>query len=199
MHVYRWYFLFVLVLLGSSVRSQDIAQQIRRLTNAQKVQVLSYFRSIGSNLDRELLIGYQQLDQEGQSKALRYIKSLQPGVAGRPDRTTVSWSVDTLNFGVIEEGIIYIDSVKVTNTGSTPYSIVGYQTSCDCAVLQAPTYSLLPGEAAVVRVEFNSLGKAGRVQAGIVLQDNSIPNSRTILYIKGTVSPKQGVKKRPWD
>ncbi len=195
----RWWLLLFIVFMGPAVHTQDVAQQIRRLTNAQKLQVLAYFRSIGSNLDRELLIGYQQLDQEAQSKALRYIKSLQPGIAGRSERTTVSWSADTLNFGVIEEGIVYIDSVSVLNTGSTPYTITGHQASCDCAVLQSPGYSLLPGESAMVRVEFNSIGKSGRVQAGIVMQDNSIPNARTILFIKGTVRPRQGIKKRPWD
>ncbi len=110
------------------------------------------------------------------------------------ERTTVSWSRDTLDFGVIEEGTILLDSFTVTNTGVIPYQIRSVRTSCDCTVLRYPKSPLQPGKTATIRVEFDSQGKAGLAQPGIILYDNSAPNLRSILYFNGRIVPRKKPK-----
>ncbi|MCA0236450.1 MAG: DUF1573 domain-containing protein [Bacteroidetes bacterium] len=105
--------------------------------------------------------------------------------------TTVSWKPDTLQFGIIEEGTILLDSFVLTNTGVLPYEIRGAKASCDCTVLRYPKKPIPPGQSASIRIEFDSQGKAGLTQPGIIIYDNSSPNLRSILYLNGRVMPRR--------
>ena len=105
--------------------------------------------------------------------------------------TTVSWKPDTLQFGIIEEGTILLDSFVLTNTGLLPYEIRGAKASCDCTVLRYPKTPIKPGQSASIRIEFDSQGKAGLTQPGIIIYDNSSPNLRRILYLNGRVMPRR--------
>ena len=107
------------------------------------------------------------------------------------ERTTVQWLPDTLFFGEVYEGAILLDSFMVTNTGAYPYVIRQIKASCDCTVLRLPERPVMPGETAAIRVEFDSAGKAGPTRPGIVIYDNSKPNSRNILYLDGYVKPRK--------
>lgn len=109
-------------------------------------------------------------------------------------RTTVDWEPDTLFFGDVYAGAILLDSFKVTNTGEHPYIIRDVKASCDCTVLKFPRQPVMPGDTAIVRVEFDSAGKAGLARPGIVVYDNSIPNSRSILYLEGYVISRKKPK-----
>jgi hypothetical protein len=108
--------------------------------------------------------------------------------------TTVRFSKDTVIFGNIEEGVIIIDTFQFQNTGNAPYIIKEVKTSCDCTVLKKPEFPVMPGETSTLRVEFDSNGKAGASTPGIILYDNSVPNGRNILYLKGSVSPRKKAK-----
>lgn len=108
--------------------------------------------------------------------------------------TTVSWNRDTLQFGIIEEGTILLDSFVVTNTGTLPYQITNARASCDCTVLRYPKTPVKPGQSASIRIEFDSQGKAGLTQPGIIIYDNSTPNLRSILYLNGRVVPRKKPK-----
>ncbi len=108
--------------------------------------------------------------------------------------TTVHWNRDTLEFGIIEEGAILLDSFVVTNTGAVPYEIRNVRSSCDCTVLRYPKTPVQPGKSASIRIEFDSHGKAGWTQPGIVVYDNSTPNLRSILYLNGRVVPRKKPK-----
>lgn len=111
--------------------------------------------------------------------------------AARGNLTTVSWNRDTLQFGIIEEGMILLDSFLVTNTGTLPYQITNARASCDCTVLRYPKTPVKPGQTASIRIEFDSQGKAGLTQPGIIIYDNSTPNLRSILYLNGRVVPRK--------
>ncbi len=139
-----------------------------------------------------LLAGSSLMAQADDSVAGRENKSqMQKFSPVSSERTTVIWKPDTLFFGDIYEGAILLDSFKVTNTGESPYIIRNVKASCDCTVLRFPANSIMPGETATIRVEFDSAGKAGHTQPGIVVYDNSRPNSRKILYLDGTVMPRK--------
>lgn len=113
---------------------------------------------------------------------------------GLQEKTTVQWEPDTLFFGELNEGIILLDSFKVTNTGDQPYTIRSVKASCDCTVLRFPKEPLWPGQTATIRVEFDTAGKAGDALPGIVVYDNSRPNARNIIYLSGYIIPRKKPK-----
>lgn len=106
------------------------------------------------------------------------------------EKTTVRWEPDTLFFENINEGDILLDSFKVTNTGEYPYFIRSVKTTCDCTLFRVPKNPLMPGETVTIRVEFDSAGKSGVAQPGIILYDNSQPNARSIIYLSGYIIPR---------
>lgn len=171
----------------------DIRPQVRKLTTEQKLKVLEYLRTLGTNLDKEVQQAYEQVSTENRAKAQQYISMMQQ----RTDKvlpTTVRWNRDTVHFGKVEEGRILLDSFKVTNTGREPYIIREVKTSCDCTVLRYPNFPVMPGETATLRIEFDSRGKIGRTIPGIIVYDNSSPNARNLLYLKGEVVPRKKPK-----
>lgn len=174
---------------------QDIRASVRGMSREQKMNVLAYIRFLGANLEKEIQHTYEQLDQDKKANVLEYIalQKQDPGIV--LPRTSVQWDRDTLRFTAIEEGAVIIDSFTLTNTGFKPYIIREVKTSCDCTVLRYPEFPVLPGETATLRVEFDSRGKAGQALPGIIVYDNSSPNSRNILYLKGEVLPRKLIKK----
>ncbi len=171
----------------------DIRPQLRKLTTEQKLKVLEYLRTLGSNLDKEVQQTYEQVSSDNRAKAQQYINMIQQRSDKLPS-TTVRWNRDTVHFGKVEEGRIVLDSFKVTNTGREPYIIREVKTSCDCTVLRYPNFPVMPGETATLRIEFDSRGKIGRAIPGIIVYDNSSPNARNLLYLKGEVSPRKKPK-----
>jgi len=184
---------------GQLAQAQSIQPLLEQLTPAQKLQTLEYIRSLGVGIDQQILCAFEQLAQQNQAKATQFLEAIQPQKNGKPIRTEVSWSRDTIHFGTLEAGTTYIDSIILFNTGTRPYTIYNIQTACNCTVVEAPTQPLMPGELAIVRIEFNSSAKRGKVSTGIVIQDNSIPNARSIIHVKGTVTAPSKAKKRPWE
>ncbi|HMX40573.1 MAG TPA: DUF1573 domain-containing protein [Saprospiraceae bacterium] len=171
----------------------DIRPQVRKLTAEQKLKVLEYMRTLGAQLDKEVQQVYEQVSPDNRQKAQQYIQLLQQPT-DKMGSTTVRWNRDTSHFGLLEEGRIWIDSFRVTNTGREPYLIKEVKSSCDCTVLRYPNFPVMPGETATLRVEFDSRGKYGRAIPGIIVYDNSSPNARNLLYLKGEVMPRKKPK-----
>lgn len=185
---------FLLVVSGMAVQAQSLGEMrpyLDTLTVEQKLKLLEYMRHQGASLDREVTQSYLQLDKDKQERTLQYIRlQLLKKVGEIEDQTTVRLSRDTLFLGKLEEGEIILDSFMVTNTGARPYVIRDVKASCDCTVLRRPTFPLMPGETAAIRVEFDTRGKIGLTTPGIVLFDNSRPNGRQIVYLRAEVLPR---------
>jgi hypothetical protein len=191
--------LLLLCCTFSRLNGQDLSAYLKKINVEQKKALLDYMRSQGGNLDQEIRQMYDQLQPEQREKSLQYLELLAKtgGQGARPPQTAVQWSSDTLSYHTLEEGMVVIDSFTVRNTGPNPYLIYSTQTSCDCTILRAPEFPVMPGESAVVRVEFNSANKIGKTRAGIVIYDNSAPNRRSILYLDGEIVPRRA--KKPWE
>lgn len=172
---------------------QDIRPQLRKLTTEQKLKVLEYLRTLGASLDKEVQQTYEQVNNDNRAKVQQYLNLVQQKTDKVPP-TTVRWNRDTIHFGKIEEGQLLLDSFRVTNTGREPYVIRDVKTSCDCTVLRYPTFPVMPGESATLRIEFDSHSKIGQALPGIIVYDNSSPNARNLLYLKGEVTPKKKPK-----
>lgn len=183
----------VQVLPGQTVSIGELRPYLDTLSTGQKVELLEYMRHLGSSIDKEVAQSYLQLDKDQQGRALQFIRLQllkKQGMAEMDDRTTVRWTRDTIHFGAVEEGEVIIDSFQVTNTGARPYHIKEVKATCDCTVLRRPTYPVMPGETASIRVEFDTRGKIGKTTPGVVVYDNTRPNGRHIVYLNAEVVPR---------
>lgn len=186
------------VAADAQVPLTDIRPLLKSLKKDQKLQLLEYLRHLGANIDDEIQQSYQAVAKKGQLQTVEYLETLKQDPAKLPV-TTVQWDRDTIFFGEIPEGSPVIDSFVITNTGNHPYLISRYTTTCDCAVLKYPAHPVMPGEKAILRAEFDTRTKAGTATPAIIVYDNSSPNKRSILFLKGLVSPRKQTRKKPWD
>jgi hypothetical protein len=171
--------------------AQEFRPVVRQLGDAQKRLLLDYMESQGADLDRLIAGAYEGLSAEARTRTRLFAKMLQEDAAELP-RTRVQWDRDTAFFGALDEGLIVLDSFRVTNTGAQPYLIRSVAASCDCTVLSYTAFPVMPGETVTLRVEFDSRSKAGLATPGIIVYDNSAPNGRSILYLHGEVIPIKG-------
>jgi hypothetical protein len=178
-----------------AIPPQQFKEKVSELSEGQKKDVQAYLRHNGASREWEIQQTYEKMDETKRGRTVQFISYLQQKEKGMvPERTTVSWDRDTLQFGIVEEGHILLDSFQVTNTGTAPYLIRDVKTSCDCTVLRVPAFPVMPGETATIRVEFDSRNKAGNARPGIILYDNSRPNARNILYLNGQVVPRKKMR-----
>jgi hypothetical protein len=185
---------FACVLASAQAQTVSIGEMrpyLDTLTVDQKVALLDYMRYLGSSIDREVAQSYLQLDKDLQTRTLQYIRlELLKKQGETDDRTTVRWAKDTIQIGRVDEGEVYTDSFMVTNTGSRPYIIKDVKATCDCTVMRRPTFPVMPGETAAIRIEFDTRGKIGRSTPGVVVYDNTRPNGRHIVYLNADVVPR---------
>ncbi len=175
----------------------DIRPQLKALTEQQRAELFNYFRHLRVQVADQAQHAYEQLTEPQKRRVIDlldfYRRSGQEELLAR-----VVWSPDTLVLGDMVEGTVRIDSFRVTNVGEYPYRIESTWATCDCAVVYAPDYPIMPGTSAVLRVEFKSHGKLGQSHPVVVVFDNSEPNKRHILYVKAHISARKKVL-FPWD
>ena len=98
---------------------------------------------------------------------------------------------DTLHeFGTIHQSEVITHEFTFTNNGKTPLLISSASASCGCTVPEYPHDPVPPGKSAVMKVTFNSAGKAGHQEKSVTIHTNTV-RSIHMLYIKGEViAPK---------
>jgi len=185
----------LLTCCGLNAQSDSIPvlpQLLNTLNAEQKSKVLDYAHHLGAYYGKPVEATCKLLNAKNQNRVVQYIAVLKnPEKVGY---TTVRWDRDTLPYGQIEEGMILLDSFTVTNTGTAPYIIKGAKSNCDCTVLRYPSFPVMPGDSAAIRIEFDSDRKMGRARPGIIIYDNSKPNRRSILHLDGYVMARREVK-----
>ncbi|MCS6930110.1 MAG: DUF1573 domain-containing protein [Saprospiraceae bacterium] len=175
----------------------DIRPLLKALTADQKQQLTHYLHQLGAQVDEDLQNAYRQLPEHRKKQVLNLLDYYRES-ARRELLTTVAWSPDTLFLGDVMEGTLHIDSFRVVNTGKHPYWILNMRTTCDCTVVYAPNYPIMPGESAVLRIQFDSRGKLGHSRPVLIVYDNSAPNKRNILHIKAHVLSRKRAR-MPWE
>ena len=84
---------------------------------------------------------------------------------------------DTLHdFGRVKEGEVVSFDFEFTNTGKKEILIDEAKASCGCTVPQYPQYPVLPGKKDKIKVTFNSQGKTGYNEKGIIIRTNGNPS-----------------------
>ncbi|MEQ1744422.1 MAG: DUF1573 domain-containing protein [Saprospiraceae bacterium] len=193
---------FFLLVLPFVSRSQppiaDIRPVLKSLSIDQKSQVLEYLRRFGDGMDDEIQRVYAQSPKNAQAQTALLVDWFRQQKK-QPQLAAVRMDRDTFFFHDVSEGTPVAASFEITNDGTTPYIIAAHKTTCDCTVLKMPQYPIMPGEKAVLRVEFDTSGKLGTATPAVILYDNSTPNQRHILYLKGNISARNKPRKYPWN
>jgi hypothetical protein len=91
------------------------------------------------------------------------------------------------DFGIIKQGEKASHDYKIKNIGNSDLLITSAKGSCGCTVPEWPREPIKPGNAASIKVTFDSKGKTGKQNKRVTLMTNAIPNVK-ILTIKGEIS-----------
>ncbi|HET6989997.1 MAG TPA: DUF1573 domain-containing protein, partial [Bacteroidia bacterium] len=78
-----------------------------------------------------------------------------------PSAPIMKFSVDTIDFGTVNQGTIVEKDFTFKNTGKTPLVITSATGSCHCTVPHFPEEPIAPGKTGVIHVVFDSNGKMG--------------------------------------
>lgn len=98
---------------------------------------------------------------------------------------------DTLyNFGTVHEGEVVEHEFSFTNTGKSPLIISSAAGSCGCTVPQYPKEPIGPGQSGILKVTFNSAGKAGHQEKSVSIQTNTLRNVH-MLYIQAEIAKEK--------
>lgn len=103
-----------------------------------------------------------------------------------PPRPQLVFDAPRYEFGKIIAGTVVQHSFFFRNTGTRPLVIANVGVSCGCTTSNWPHTPVLPGKAAVVRVNFNSTGKSGMQYKLLTIESNA-PGGPAVLALVGKV------------
>ena len=105
--------------------------------------------------------------------------------------TTQVQLIDSLyNFGKVAEGEKVTYNFRFKNVGTKPLVISSTSASCGCTVPEKPDRPILPGETGVIKVVFNSQGKAGHNEKNITVMANTVPAFPMLILTGDVVAAK---------
>ncbi|MDX2360212.1 MAG: DUF1573 domain-containing protein [Crocinitomicaceae bacterium] len=78
---------------------------------------------------------------------------------------------------------------EFTNTGNIPLIISRAQGTCGCTVPSWPEEPIAPGEAATIRVKYDTK-RPGDFNKSVTIYSNAINNGAMVIRIKGKILPK---------
>ena len=93
---------------------------------------------------------------------------------------------EVYDFGEIKEGEKVTYDFKFKNIGNSPLIISSATATCGCTIPDYPKEPVAPGAGGLIRVIFNSAGKAGMQNKIVSITANTVP-SLTELNILGNV------------
>jgi hypothetical protein len=113
-----------------------------------------------------------------------------PTAAINTSASTAVEIIDSVyNFGTVAEGAIVEFSFRFKNTGTNPLVISNASASCGCTVPEKPEAPIKTGEIGVIKVKFDSNGRAGSAYKTVTVSSNALPGFPE-LALKGEVTPK---------
>ena len=93
---------------------------------------------------------------------------------------------EVYDFGEIKDGEKVTYDFKFKNIGNSPLIISSATATCGCTIPEYPKEPVAPGAEGLIRVVFNSAGKAGMQNKIVSITANTVP-SLTELNILGNV------------
>ena len=110
-----------------------------------------------------------------------------PSTSGnvRENGPVMSFSELEYNFGTIKQGEVVTHEFRFKNSGKEPLIINNAVGSCGCTVPDWPKEPIRPGGEAVIKVTFNSAGKANMQDKQVTITYDT--DKTVVLHMKGTV------------
>jgi hypothetical protein len=106
----------------------------------------------------------------------------------RANAPQIAFSENTFEFPEIKQGEKVEHVFTITNHGKSELIIRKVKASCGCTAVSPKDRIVAAGGSTTMKVIFNSAGKVGKQNKTITVISNDPANSRSILWIKGTVS-----------
>ncbi len=94
------------------------------------------------------------------------------------------------DFGVVNEGAIVERQFEFVNTGKSPLAVSRAYSTCGCTVPEWPEAPVMPGEKGILKVRFDTRGKAGKQVKPVYITANTLPGT-TKVYLQGEVIPEK--------
>jgi len=112
--------------------------------------------------------------------------SISLSVAAQP---RVTWLERNHDFGVFleQDGKVHCD-MRLVNSGTEPLLIVKAQAGCGCTGVSYTQDPIMPGDTAMVGINYNPAGRPGQFTKQVLIFTNTTPK-RTILEVTGNVIP----------
>ena len=107
-----------------------------------------------------------------------------------PDGPYITFEETSHDFGDIQQGDKVEHTFAFENTGNEPLIITHVQTTCGCTAPEWPKEPVMPGQAAEIKVRFDSAGKFGRQNKVISVISNSVAPVNQV-KITTNVLPKE--------
>ena len=95
----------------------------------------------------------------------------------------------TFKFPNTKEGVVLEHSYSFTNKGNAPLIISDYKVECSCTKVILPKEPILPGKSGVIKVTFDSEGKAFYQDRLIYLSTNTKRKTEKLRF-KVYIDPK---------
>jgi len=96
------------------------------------------------------------------------------------------FKVEWHDFGQVSEGKQVFYNFVFTNTGNQPLIISNVDAGCSCTVPEWPKEPIMPGEAGIIKVSYNSKDRSGVFNKAIRISSNAEMPTK-IIRIKGVV------------
>jgi hypothetical protein len=104
--------------------------------------------------------------------------------------TTVQWLDSVQQFGKVTDGEKVLISFHFKNTGSKPLIISNVVAGCGCTVPEKPEEPIQPGQNGIIKAEFNSSGRVGKVSKNVTVTCNTATQNYTLIF-EGEVTEKK--------
>jgi len=104
--------------------------------------------------------------------------------------TTVQWLDSVQQFGKVTDGEKVLISFHFKNTGSKPLIISNVTAGCGCTVPEKPEEPIQPGQSGIIKAEFNSSGRVGKVSKNVTVTCNTATQNYTLIF-EGEVTEKK--------
>lgn len=106
----------------------------------------------------------------------------------RANAPKIAFSENTFEFDEIKQGEKVEHVFTITNNGKSDLIIRKVKASCGCTAVNPKDKVIAAGGSTTMKVIFNSAGKVGKQNKTITVISNDPAHSRSILWVKGTVT-----------
>ncbi|MFM9945219.1 MAG: DUF1573 domain-containing protein [Bacteroidia bacterium] len=101
---------------------------------------------------------------------------------GKGKGAIISFEHDTWDFGTMTDGEQVEHEFPFTNTGDKALLISDVQVSCGCTTPGWPREPILPGQAGIIKLGFNSTGKSEKIEKHVTIYSNSTPIKKELHF-----------------